>query len=148
MSNIETSGLASSPEPPPLAQSVPLSRFTSRVGGGSAISVDMHTSPQSRISPTVLSSTLIAFSVLWFLSAYVFYLTNRSSKDGVFGAPVWALLFLTLIPVSTFLLAPWLIRARRVDGQRLRSVDYCALVAGVAPFLFVGALVLFCELSR
>jgi hypothetical protein len=108
----------------------------------------MHTSPQSRISPTVLSGTLIAFSALWFLSAYVFYLTNRSSKDGIFGAPVWALLFLTLIPLTTLLLAPWLIRARRVGGQRLRAVDYCALTAGVAPFLFVGALVLFFYLTR
>ena len=108
----------------------------------------MHTSPQSRISPTVLSGTLIAFSALWFLSAYVFYLTNLNSKDGVFDAPVWALLFLTLIPLTTFLLAPRLVRARRVDGQRLRAIDYCALTAGVAPFLFVGALVLIFYLFR
>src|SRR5438477_11929236 len=97
---------------------------------------------QSRVSPTVLSGTLIGFSVLWFASAYVFYLTNRQSKDGVFGAPVWALLFLTLVPLSTFLLAPLLLRARRVDGQRLKAIDYCALAAGVAPFAFVGALFL------
>jgi len=96
----------------------------------------------------VLSGTLIAFSALWFLSAYVFYLTNRSSKDGVFGAPVWALLFLTLIPLSTFLLAPKLVRARRVDVDRLRAIDYCALIAGVAPFLFVGGLVLLFYFTR
>jgi hypothetical protein len=102
----------------------------------------MHTSPQSKISPTVLSGTLIAFSALWFLSAWIFYLTNRSSKDGVFDAPVWDLLFLTLIPLSTFLLAPWLVIARRVAGQHFRAIDYCALVAGIAPFVFVGVLFL------
>jgi hypothetical protein len=108
----------------------------------------MNTSPQSRVSPTVLSSVLIAFSVLWFASAYVFYLTNRQSKDGVFGAPVWALLFLALVPLSTILLGPWLLRARRVDGQRLRAIDYCALVAGVAPFAFVGILFLIFFVTR
>lgn len=102
----------------------------------------MNTSTQSRVSPTVLSSMLIAFSTVWFVSAYVFYLTNRNSKDGVFGAPIWALLFLTLIPLSTFLLAPWLLRARRGAGERLRAIDHCALVAGVAPFAFVGILFL------
>jgi uncharacterized membrane protein YhdT len=102
----------------------------------------MSASLKSRISPTVLSGTLIAFSALWFLSAYVFYITNRSSKDGLFGAPVWSLLFITLIPLTTILLVPWLVRARRVDGQRLRAIDYCALAAGVAPFLFVGYLLL------
>ena len=103
---------------------------------------NMNTAPQSRISPTVLSSILIASSAVWFVSAWVFYLTNRSSMDGVFGAPVWALLFLTLVPLTTFLLAPWLVRARRSEGEHLRAVDYCALVAGTAPFVFVGVLVL------
>lgn len=108
----------------------------------------MDTSRQARLSPTVLSSVLIALSALWFISAYVFYLTNRESKDGVFGAPVWALLFLTLVPLSTFFLAPCLIGARRHDGQRLSVVDYWALAAGIAPFAFVGGLFLILFLSR
>ena len=108
----------------------------------------MNATPHSRITPAVVSSTLIAFSALWFVSAYVFYVTNRQSKDGVFGAPVWSLLLLTLVPLSTFLLAPLLLRARRVDGQRLRAIDYCALAAGVAPFAFVGVLFLILYLSR
>jgi hypothetical protein len=37
---------------------------------------------------------------------------------------------------------PWLVRARRGDGQHLRAIDYCALVAGIAPFVFVGVLFL------
>jgi hypothetical protein len=90
----------------------------------------------------VLSSALIALSVLWFVSAYVFYLTNRQSQDGVFGAPLWALSFLTLVPLTTFLLGPLLLRARRRDGQALRPIDYCALLAGGAPFAFVGVLFL------
>jgi hypothetical protein len=102
----------------------------------------MNTSPQSRISPTVLSSVLIALSALWFVSAFIFHLTNRFSKDGVFGAPIWTLLFLTLVPLTTFLLVPWLLRARRIDGQRLKVIDYYALAAGLAPFAFVGILIL------
>jgi hypothetical protein len=96
----------------------------------------------------VLSSALIVFSAIWFVSAWVFNITNRGSKDGVFGAPVWALLFLTLVPLSTFLLAPWLLRARRSEGERLRAIDYCALAAGVAPFAFVGILVLIISASK
>ena len=108
----------------------------------------MHTTPQTRISPSVLSGILIAFSALWFVSAYVFYLTNRNSKDGVFGAPVWDLLFVTLIPVIMLLLAPWLVIARRVAGQHLRAIDYWALTAGFAPFAFVGILFLILFASR
>ena len=94
------------------------------VGGGRSLLAlaEMSTSLQSRVSPTLLSSTLIASSALWFVSAWVFHLTNRNSKDGVFGAPVWILLLLILIPLSTFLLTPWLLWARRAGGERLRAV--------------------------
>src|ERR1051326_8073946 len=97
----------------------------------------MNASWQSRVSASVLSSLLIAFSCLWFVSAWVYYVTNRHSKDGTFGAPVWVLLFLVLVPLSTLFLAPWLLLARRSVGQRLRAIDYCALAAGAAPFIFV-----------
>jgi len=103
---------------------------------------DMRTIPQQWISPTVLSGALITLSLAWFVSAYVFSVTNEQSKDGVFGAPVWALLLLALVPLSTFVLAPWLLRARRGDGQRLRAVDYFALSAAIAPFVFIGVLFL------
>ena len=102
----------------------------------------MKASPQSRVSPALLSSALIALSALWFISADVFYLTNRASKDGVFGAPVWALFFLTFIPLSTFILAPWLLRVRSTESQQLKTLDYCGLAAGAAPFIFVGFLFL------
>ena len=102
----------------------------------------MSVSLRSRIPATVLSSALIALLAIWLVSAWVFYLTNRDSKDRVFGAPVWALLFLTLVPLSTLLLAPWLIRARRGQGERLRVIDYYALAAGMVPFGFVGLLLL------
>jgi len=90
----------------------------------------------------VLSGVLIAFSGFWFVAALVFYLTNRTSKDGVSDAPLWALLILVLVPLSVFLLAPCLVRARRADHQRLRTLDCCALLAGIAPFIFVGAILL------
>src|SRR5262245_12702567 len=102
----------------------------------------MHASPQSRVSPSVLSSALIAFSVLWFASAYVFHVTNRGSKDGVSAAPLWTMLLLVLIPLNTLVLGPWLIKARRGDGQRLRAIDYCAFAAAAAPFAFIGGLFL------
>lgn len=95
-----------------------------------------------RVSPSVISGVLIALSVTWFVSAWVFYLTNRQSKDGVFGAPVWVLLLLVLVPGSTFLLVPSLFSARRSEGQHLRRIDYCALGAGIAPFAFLAALFL------
>ena len=109
---------------------------------------DMNTSLRSRVSATVLSSALIALSALWFVSAWVFHLTNRSSKDGVFGAPVSVLLFLVLIPLSTLFLAPWLLIARRSNSERLRPIDCCGLLAGVAPFIFVGILILIVPANR
>jgi hypothetical protein len=108
----------------------------------------LNIAPQSRVSPTLLPSALIASSVVWFFSAWVFYLTNRSSKDGVFGAPVWALLFLVLVPLISCLLAPLLVKVRRCHGERLQVVDYCALAAGVAPFAFVALLLLVLFITR
>jgi hypothetical protein len=108
----------------------------------------MNAVPQSRISATVLSGALIVSSAVWFVSAWVFYLTNRSSKDGVFGAPVWALLLLVLVPLSACILAPLLVKERRCHGERLRVVDYCALAAGVSPFAFVGILLLVFFVTR
>jgi len=108
----------------------------------------MNTTPQLRVPPTVLTTALIAFSAFWFAAAGAFHVANRTSKDGVFGAPVWALLVLTLVPLSTCLLAPWLLRARRCGGEGLRAIDYCALVAGIAPFAFVAVVVLVISESK
>ena len=103
----------------------------------------MNASPHSRVSPTVLSSALIAFAALWFISAYVFYVTNLGSKDGVSAAPLWTMVLLVLIPLSTLIVGPWLVRARRVDGQRLLPVDYCALAAAFAPLAIMAALFIY-----
>jgi hypothetical protein len=102
----------------------------------------MHTSPQSKISPTVLSGILIALSAFWFISVCVFNLTNKDSKDGVFGAPVWDLLCITVVPLAALVFFPWLIVARRLAGQRLRVIDYCALTAGATPLACIGILFL------
>jgi hypothetical protein len=102
----------------------------------------MHVSAKSRVSPTVLSGALIAFQILWCASIYAFRVANRSSKDGVSAAPLWAMGVLLLVPLSTMILGPWLVRARRVDGQRLQAVDYCALVLGSAPLAYMGFLFL------
>ncbi len=94
----------------------------------------MNTALHSRVSPVVLSSMLIALSALWFISACVFHVANRTSKDSIFAAPVWALLSLTLVPLSTCLLVPWLLRARRREGKHLQAIDCFALVAAVVSF--------------
>jgi len=100
----------------------------------------MNATPHSRVSPTVLSSVLIAFAAIWYISAYVFYVTNLGSKDGVSAAPLWTMLLLVLVPLSTLIIGPWLIRARRVAGQHLRPVDICALVAAFMPLVISGVL--------
>jgi hypothetical protein len=105
----------------------------------------MDRSLKLRLSPTLLSTALIAFSVLWFISAYVFDITNngpvRTSKDGASGAPLWALFILILTPLSTLFLVPWLFVARRRESYGLKRVDYFALFAAAAPFLYILFLV-------
>lgn len=100
----------------------------------------MHTSPQSRVSPTVISSALIVLSALWFVSAYVFYLANRQSKNGWSDAPVLAMLVLIVVPLLAPLFTFWLLAARHAERQRVRPVDYIAMAAAAAPFIFVGIL--------
>jgi len=102
----------------------------------------MHKTSQTRISPTVLSIALMALSIVWFVSADVFYVSNRDSKDGVSNAPLWTYLFLLVVPASTFLIWPVLRKARRDEGQRLGLIDYCGLGAGLAPFVFLGLSIL------
>jgi hypothetical protein len=100
----------------------------------------MHVSARTRVSPTVISGALISFQVLWCISLCVFGITNRGSKDGASAAPLWSIALLLLVPLSTLVLGPWLLRARRGDGQKLQVVDYCALVLGFAPVAFFGVL--------
>ncbi len=88
----------------------------------------------------MLSAALLVLAGLWFVSARVFHVANLDSKDGVFAAPVWSLGILLLVPVTSLVLAPSLVHERRVGGGKLHLIDYAALVAAVAPFLFVAGL--------
>src|SRR6185312_16079779 len=90
-----------------------------------------------RVSPTILSFALIAFAPLWFISARVFYVANKGSKDGISNAPLWTYMFLILIPVITFLIVPMLVKERQDESRRLQVIDYCGVAAGVAPFVFL-----------
>jgi len=81
---------------------------------------------------------MLGFSALWFTSALVFYLANRTSRDGIFGAPVWTMAVLIVVPLTTFVFAPWLLSARSAAGQRLRMIDHCAIAAALAPFVVIG----------
>jgi uncharacterized membrane protein len=108
----------------------------------------MNTLRQSSITPTVLSGALVVSGALWSVAAYVFQVTNRQSKDGVFGAPLWALVLVALVPLSTVVIAPLLLRARHRAKERLRPFDYLALAVGAAPFAFVGGIYLVAFLTR
>jgi hypothetical protein len=59
-----------------------------------------------------------------------------------------ALVILVLVPLSTVVLAPWLLRARHSAKQQLRPIDYLALAVGAAPFAFVGGIYLVSFLTR
>src|SRR5436190_24360522 len=100
----------------------------------------MHTSPQSRVSPTVISGALIVLSALWFLSAYVFYVANGQSKDGWSAAPVVAMLALVVVPFVAPMLTFWLLAARRAERQRMRPIDFIAVATVAARFMIAGIL--------
>jgi Kef-type K+ transport system membrane component KefB len=91
-----------------------------------------------RVTPAILSFAMIVSAPLWFVAAHVFYVANRDSKDGISNAPLWTYLFLILIPTSTFLLLPMLLKERQNEGRRLQVVDYCGVMAGIAPFAFLA----------
>lgn len=102
----------------------------------------MSASIQPRLSPTLISTTILVLTAMWFVSAWVFHITNLHSKDGVFGAPVWSLGILLLVPLTSLVLALWLVQERRTEGSKLRLIDFTALVAVVAPVLFIGGVFL------
>lgn len=109
----------------------------------------MKTRLQSHLSPAVVPLAMIAFSGIWFMAAWVFSLTHERTKDEIFGAPVWVLLILTLVPLSSwFLLAPWLLIIRWRDDERLRPIDWFGLAAAIAPFAFIGVMLLILYFSR
>ena len=104
--------------------------------------------PQIRVSPTVLSCASIGYSVLWFASAFAFYLTNRQSKDGWSAAAVPVMWGLFILPLLALVVAASLLSYRRAQRERLRFVDYFAIAAAGAPFALVGILFLVFALSR
>ncbi len=83
---------------------------------------------------------MIALSTLWFFSAWMGSLTRDRTKDAVFGAPVWVLLLLVLIPFCIILLTVYLLRARWEADGRLQPFDYCGLIAGFLPFAVIVVL--------
>jgi hypothetical protein len=101
----------------------------------------MHTSPQSRVSPTVISGALIVLSALWFISAYAFYVANSQSKDGWSAAPLVAMLALVVVPFVAPMLTFWLLAALRAERKRMRPGDYIAVATAAAPFIIVGIFV-------
>jgi hypothetical protein len=103
---------------------------------------------QVRVTPTVLSGTLIGFVALWFASAIAFSIANTQSKDGWSAAPVSVMWALFILPLLALVLAACLVSARRTHGQRLRAFDYCAIAAATAPFVVVGGVFLTLVLNR
>jgi cytochrome bd-type quinol oxidase subunit 2 len=95
-----------------------------------------HQPNHRRLSPSVLSAALVVFAAAWFIAAWVFHAANEHSKDGVFGAPVWTLGVLVLVPVISLVLAPCMVQERRSEGS-LHKIDYVALLAAVSPVIFL-----------
>ena len=91
---------------------------------------------------------LIGYSALWCASALVFYLTNRQSKDGWSAAPLSVMWALVILPSLELVLVASLLGVRRAHRQRLTVVDYFAIGAAAAPFVFIGLLFLIFFLSR
>ena len=108
----------------------------------------MHTPPQFRVTPTVLSGVLISFVALWFAFVFAFYVANRKSKDGLSAAPVSVMWALVILPLLELVLAASLVSARRARGQRLRVVDHLAIAAAASPFVVVAVVLLIFALSK
>jgi hypothetical protein len=84
----------------------------------------------------MISAIILVLTSVWFVSAWVFHITNLHSKDGVFGAPVWSLGILLLVPLASLVLAACSIQERRTEGGKLRLIDFGALAAAASPVLF------------
>ena len=91
------------------------------------------------VPPRVLSSALIALSLLWCLSVYAFSGCDKHGRAAWNTAPLIVVLAIVIVPVCSIVLVPLFLIARRTEQRRLGFFDYVALLAGAAPLIILGA---------
>ncbi len=102
----------------------------------------------TKATPGALSWLLVVLVGVWAVAAVAFNLSNRESKDGIWGASVPTLAALSAVLVLLPILVPWLVRARRSEGQRFTAFDRFAVVLAASPYLFVAGLIAYVFLRR
>jgi hypothetical protein len=98
-----------------------------------------------QVYPIVLSGVLFLCSGAWFIGAFVWYVTNKQSKDGWSETPLTSMLALCLSPIMCIVFGFVLVQARRQSGDKFAFLDWCGIFAGGAAvalgaYLLLGAL--------
>jgi hypothetical protein len=97
----------------------------------------------SKVVPSrVLSSALIVLSLLWCLSVYAFWGSDKHGRAAWCTAPLIVVLAIVMVPVCSVVLVPLFFITRRTERRRLGFWDYGALLAGAAPLVILEAWVL------
>lgn len=91
---------------------------------------------------------LLTLTVLWFVGAGLVYASYRGDRDGWSSAPLGVLLLLYMAPLSSLILAPLLLRARRQTGQGLSGFDYSVLIIASVPVLVSGGVLIAARLTQ
>lgn len=90
----------------------------------------------------VLSSASIVLSLLWCLSVYAIWGSDKHGTAAWCTAPLIAVLAIVMVPVCSVVLVPLFFITRRTERGRLGAYGYVALLAGAAPVVILGAWVL------
>ncbi len=91
----------------------------------------MHACIRNHVSPFALSFALLVCSAVWFAGFFLWYFTQRQSKDGWSDTPLAGMLALCLIPLACIIVGFLLVQARRQCEERLTLLDRGALCIGI-----------------
>jgi hypothetical protein len=86
---------------------------------------------RNQVSTFALSLALLVCSAVWFADFFLWYFTQRQSKDGWSDTPLAGMLALCLIPLACIVAGFLLVQARRQCEERLTLLDRCALCIGI-----------------
>lgn len=103
---------------------------------------------RTKANPAALSGLMVVLVCLWFVSVAAFQFANRHSKDGWSKASLPTLLALAAVPLVPPIFVPWLVRARRSEGQRFTAFDRFAVALTATPYLFVAGLIIYWVAQR
>src|ERR1017187_6732001 len=111
---------------PPLALSVPLSRFTSRVGGGSAFFVRRHEIMQASKPLNRKLAIILALAVMWLVSVIGAIIGSHSVSLWFIGIDLHGYDAVTIGQVGSFYLA-WV-------GCQFPAVSFAGMIIGSSDF--------------